>query len=234
MKKNIKFNIFISIIIGCFIISTFLLKIFSNNILPIFMEYSVSKIRNISINLINKAVSSELANLKSIDDMIVITKNSDDEIQMIDFDSTTVNKVLTSVTSNILHNLKNADTFSNVFEGESHKYSKGIFYEVPVGVVSNNIFLSNLGPKIPVKLNMIGDVFTNINTEVKEYGINNALVKISIDVSVNEKVIIPFISKTVNVSVSVPISLKLIQGNIPIYYGNGFSKNSNILSTPIQ
>ena len=58
--------------------------------------------------------------------------------------------------------------------------------------------------------------------------------EISIDVSLNEKIVIPFISKTVNVSASVPISLKLIQGNIPIYYGNGFSKNSNILSTPIE
>ena len=233
MKKNIKFNIFISIIIICFFISIFVLNIFRNTVLPIFMEYSVSKIKNVSASLINRVVSSELANLKSINEMIIVTKGSDDEIQMIDFDSQAVNRVLTSITTGLLDNLKDNDAFSDAFEENSYKYSNGIVYEVPIGVVSNNIFLSNLGPKIPVKLNMVGDVFTNVNTEIKEYGINNALVKISIDVSVNEKIVIPFISKTVNVSVSVPISLKLIQGNIPIYYGNGFSKNSNILSTPI-
>lgn len=234
MKKNIKFNIFISIIIICFFISIFVLNIFRNTVLPIFMEYSVSKIKNVSASLINRVVSSELANLKSINEMIIVTKGSDDEIQMIDFDSQAVNRVLTSITTGLLDNLKDNDAFSDAFEENSYKYSNGIVYEVPIGVVSNNIFLSNLGPKIPVKLNMVGDVFTNVNTEIKEYGINNALVKISIDVSVNEKIVIPFISKTVNVSVSVPISLKLIQGNIPIYYGNGFSKNSNILSTPIE
>lgn len=234
MRKNIKFNIFISIVIICFFISIFVLNIFSNTVLPIFMEYSVSKIKNVSASLINRVVSSELANLKSINEMIIVTKGSEDEIQMIDFDSQAVNKVLTSITTGLLDNLKDNDAFSDAFEGNSYKYSNGIVYELPIGVVSNNIFLSNLGPKIPVKLNMVGDVFTNVNTEIKEYGINNALVKISIDVSVNEKIVIPFISKTVNVSVSVPISLKLIQGNIPIYYGNGFSKNSNILSTPIE
>ena len=198
------------------------------------MDYTVSKMRNISTTLINNKISNELANLKSIDEMIIVTKGSDDEIQMIDFNSTIVNSVLTSVTDNLLSSLKKVETDTALFDSDSHKYSNGIVYEVPLGIVSNNIFLSNLGPKIPVKLNMIGDIFTNINTEIKEYGINNALVKISIDVSLNEKIIIPFISKTVNVSVSVPISLKLIQGNIPIYYGNGFSKNSNILSTPIE
>lgn len=234
MKKNIKFNIFITIIIICFFASIFVINIFSNTVLPIFMDYTVSKMRNISTTLINNTISNKLANLKSIDEMIIVTKGSDDEIQMIDFNSAIVNSVLTSVTDNLLSSLKKVETDTALFDSDSHKYSNGIVYEVPLGIVSNNIFLSNLGPKIPVKLNMIGDIFTNINTEIKEYGINNALVKISIDVSLNEKIIIPFISKTVNVSVSVPISLKLIQGNIPIYYGNGFSKNSNILSTPIE
>lgn len=234
MKKNIKFNIFITIIIICFIVSIFVLNIFSNTVLPIFMDYTVSKMKNISTTLINNTISSELANLKSIDEMIIVTKGSDDEIQMIDFNSVIVNKVLTSVTNNLLSSLKKIENDTTLFDSDSHKYSNGIVYEVPLGVVSNNIFLSNLGPKIPVKLNVIGDIFTNINTEIKEYGINNALVKISIDVSLNEKIVIPFILKTVNVSVSVPISLKLIQGNIPIYYGNGFSRNSNILSTPIE
>ena len=234
MKKNIKFNIFITTIIICFFVSIFVLNIFSNTVLPIFMDYTVSKMRNVSTTLINNTISSELANLKSIDEMIIVTKGSDNEIQMIDFNSVIVNRVLTSITDKLLSNLKGIETDTTLFDSDIYKYSNGIVYDIPLGVVSNNIFLSNLGPKIPVKLNMIGDVSTNINTEIKEYGINNALVKISIDVSLNEKIVIPFISKTVNVSASVPISLKLIQGNIPIYYGNGFSRNSNILSTPIE
>lgn len=234
MKKNIKFNIFITVIIICFFISLFVLNVFSNTVLPVFMDYTVSKMKNASTTLIKNAISSELANLKSIDEMIIVTKGSDNEIQMIDFNSVIVNRVLTSITDKLLSNLKGIETDTTLFDSDIYKYSNGIVYDIPLGVVSNNIFLSNLGPKIPVKLNMIGDVSTNINTEIKEYGINNALVKISIDVSLNEKIVIPFISKTVNVSASVPISLKLIQGNIPIYYGNGFSRNSNILSTPIE
>lgn len=234
MKKNIKFNIFIITIIVSLCTSIIILNIFSNKVLPVFMDYVVIRMKNISTTLINRAISNELANLESIDEMIIVTRGSDDEIQMVDFDPATVNQVLTSVTNNILSSLKSIETDEELLGVNSQEYSGGIVYEIPIGVASNNVFLSNLGPKIPVKLNVIGDVLTNVNTEIKEYGINNALVKISIDVSVNEKIIVPFISETVNVSVSVPISLKLIQGNIPIYYGNGFSRNSNILSTPTE
>lgn len=232
MKKNIKLNIFMGIIIICFIISIFILNIFSNKALPIFMEYVVSKVKNNSVALINRAIKEELNYLDNVEDMIIITKNSEDEIQMVDFDPITINKMLTSITKNILENIKTIENDEELFNESIHKYNKGVIYEVPIGIISNNVFLSNLGPEIPIKLNVIGDVFANVNAEVKEYGINNALIKISINVSVNEKVIIPFISQTVNISTSVPISIKLIQGNIPIYYGSGFQRNSNILSTP--
>ncbi len=232
MKKNIKLNIFMGIIIICFIISIFILNIFSNKALPIFMEYVVSKVKNNSVALINRAIKEELNYLDNVEDMIIITKNSEDEIQMVDFDPITINKMLTSITENILENIKTIENDEELFNENIHKYNKGVIYEVPIGIISNNVFLSNLGPEIPIKLNVIGDVFANVNAEVKEYGINNALIKISINVSVNEKVIIPFISQTVNISTSVPISIKLIQGNIPIYYGSGFQRNSNILSTP--
>lgn len=234
MKKNIKLNIFVLVIIVCLCTSIFILNIFSNKVLPVFMEYVVSKLRMTSVEAINKAVSNELSNMESVDDMIIVTHGADDEIQMIDFNSAMVNRVLTSVTNNLLSSLKEIETNGELLDSEYSKYSEGVIFEVPIGVVSNNVFLSNLGPKIPVKFSVVGDVFTNINTNIKEYGINNALVEIYVDVSVNEKVIIPFISETINISVSVPISLKLIQGNIPLYYGNGFTRNSNILSTPIE
>jgi len=235
MKNNLKFNIFIVIIVICFIISIFILNIFSKKVLPIFMNYVVSEIKLKTTALINEVVSEEISEISNLDELIFITKNSSDDIQMIDFNSSYVNKLLNSITNMLLKKLKyveNSDSISMFDNSIISKYDKGIIYEVPLGSISNNIFIGNLGPKIPLKLNIVGDVFANINTEIKEYGINNALVQISISVSITEKVIIPFLSEDINVSLSIPVSLKLIQGNIPIYYGSGFEKKSNILSTP--
>lgn len=229
MKNNIKFNIFIIVIIICFIISIFTLNIFSKKVLPIFMNYAVSQIKIKTTSLINKVVSEEVSNISNLDELISITKNSSNDIQMIDFNSGYVNKLLVSTTKSLLNKIENINIFDNSIIS---KYEDGFIYEIPIGSIFNNIFLNNLGPKIPLKINIIGDVFANINTEIKEYGINNALLEISVNVSVTEKVIIPFISENINVSLSIPVSLKLIQGNIPIYYGSGFERNSNIISTP--
>ena len=198
------------------------------------MSYVRSEVKNETIKIINSVVNEEISNISNLDEMIYITKNSSDDIQMIDFNSSYVNNILNTTTNKLLSKLDDIGNNSFCDNCNIYKYNDGIIYEVPLGLISNNIFISNLGPKIPLKLSIIGDIFSNINTVVKEYGINNALVEVSISISVNEKVVIPFLSESINIKTSIPISLKLIQGNIPIYYGNSFGKNSNILSTPTE
>ena len=61
---------------------------------------------------------------------------------------------------------------------------KGIITYIPFGMVTGSSLLYNLGPKIPVKLSLVGDVVTGFSTDVTEYGINNALIKLMIDVKV--------------------------------------------------
>lgn len=221
--KKYRLNLFISVLIICLIISIIILNILSKKVLPIFMDYVSSEMKNKSTIIINKAIKEGLYD----SNMIEISKNDKNEIEMIDFNSKEVNNLLILITENILKNLKEID-----ISFDKEEYSNGIIFKVPLGTISNNIFIGNLGPKIPVKLNIIGDVLTNIKTEIKEYGINNALIEISVSVKVSEKVIIPFISKDVDIIMDVPISLKLIQGSIPEYYGGFFSKNSGILSIP--
>ena len=82
----------------------------------------------------------------------------------------------------------------------------------------NNSLLSNLGPKIPVKINLNGDVITDIKTEVQSYGINNALIKVNANIKVYMQVIIPFKTREIVVEANVPIVMKLVEGNVPSYY----------------
>lgn len=188
------------------------------------MNYSESKIRENSIRIINDVVKEELLNI-SMDDLIYITKNSDNDIQMIDYNTKKVNAILNLTTTNILSKL-NELKITNL---KTSKYKNGFIEEVPIGVIFDNVFFSNMGPKIPVKMTLTKDVYSNILTSIKEYGINNALLTISINISVNEKVIVPFMTKDISISLDIPISVKLIQGNIPIYYGEIFEKKSNLL-----
>ena len=66
---------------------------------------------------------------------------------------------------------------------------------------------------------MVGNVTSGITTDIKEYGINNSLVTISVEITVEVMVILPFSSDFVSITNYVPIAIKLIQGKVPQIYG---------------
>ena len=200
--------------------------------MPILMEYATSEIKNMSVSIINSTISQELDYFNN--DAVKISKNKNDDIQMIEFDSKIVNKFLTDLTKQILLKLKEMENGKTNLSFDKININNQMLYEIPLGRITNNVFVGNLGPKIPIKMDVIGDVYSNIKSNIKEYGINNVLLEIMVNITVNERVIMPFISEQTKISLDVPVSIKLIQGNIPKYYGTGISRNSNILSIPAE
>ena len=238
MKKNI----FIATLLLCVIITIIVLKIISIRVSPILMNYAELETKKLSSIVINRAVNKQLANGMNIDEMFNIIKNDNGEIATIDFNPAIVNKVLNTTTNVVLINLKAIEEGNIDFielpdiliSNDKDKLKNGIIYEIPLGTITNSGFLSNFGPKIPIKLNIIGSVESNVKTNIKEYGINNALVEIYIRISVTEQINVPFISKRVTVTSDIPVALKVIQGSVPKYYGGTLSKQSNIFSIPIE
>ena len=205
------------------------------------MEYAEMEITKLSNIIINKAISKQLVENASIDDLFIVTKDSNGEIKTIDFNSVVVNKFLSTTTSSIQLSLKqieegNIDLLELPDELLIHydekNLKKGIVYEIPSGVIFGNSFLSNLGPKIPIKFSLLGDINSNIKTKITNYGINNALMEVSMQIKVTEKALLPFLSKKIVVENSVPISIKMIEGSIPNYYFNGIDRESTTFSLP--
>lgn len=225
--KKIKNNIFISIIIICIVLSFLLLYYINRKVVPILEKYGESTMNNILRTTINEVVRSEFEN-KNLDNMISIIKE-DDNIELIDYNTQVINEILSDVTNKLLVSIKNIE-ISNIKKYEE----ENMIYNIPIFIATNNVFFGNLGPKIPIKFNVIGHVDTNIKSEIKEYGINNALVKIYINIKLTSQIIVPFSSKEIIVSLDVPISYKLIKGTVPRYYGGLISQNSNLLSTNIE
>ena len=90
---------------------------------------------------------------------------------------------------------------------------------MPIGIVFKNTLLSSIGPKIPINLKIVGNVTSGIKTEVKEYGINNSLITFYSSVTVEMMVTLPFSSDYISITNLVPISIKLIHGKVPEFYG---------------
>jgi hypothetical protein len=79
-----------------------------------------------------------------------------------------------------------------------------------------------------------GNVETKLETNVKEYGINNLILETYIDINVNTNILLPYTSDNVIVNYKVPIVKKIVKGKIPSVYGGMYSSSSNIVSDSIE
>lgn len=241
-KKKSILTIITLIFILVLIASFLLINFFSKKASPILFSYAESETRKLTTLIINKAVTKQIASNMDVEELFEIVKNNDNDIQLITYNSINVTKMLNAITSLVQLNLKAIeegnidlmelpdDTLSSYDED---KLRQGIIYEIPMGVITSSAFLANVGPKIPVKLNLIGDVVTGVESKVSEYGINNAMLEVGIKVEVTSKINLPFISEDVCVSTTVPIVMKIIQGNIPNMYLDNIKASSNIIENSI-
>lgn len=216
-KKIVNFIILLIILIS--ISTIYMLKVLNKKVIPQLLSYSEIETKKIVSSIINSTVIENIS--KNIyDDLFKTTKTSDNSIKSIDFDSNKVTKLLSDTSKLIEQNLKYLE------KGETNKLGlenisinkKGIIYEIPSGVIFDNVILNNIMPKIPVKIDTIGNVFCKLNTNVEDYGINNALIKVNINIEVEVKILLPFISKNTKIIADVPIIMKLIEGAVPNYY----------------
>lgn len=243
LKKPIKIKkstIFIFVLFLIFICVGYFFSYLNTRGARTIMHYATMESKKISSIIINDAIDKNVTSDLDINELFIVDRE-DDNIKSIDFNTLAVNKFLTKATKSIQDDLKlieNGDVEKlNISLKSLENYDKanlkqGIICEVRSGVIFNNVFLSNLGPKIPVKLSLIGNVTSKISTEVKNYGINNALIQVYIDLKVDEQVLIPFSKKNITIDTKIPIALKMITGIVPKYYVNGFSKDSQTLVVP--
>lgn len=201
-KKNMK-NKLLLIFISITFITILLIYFYSIKISPLLMKYAEIESKRIAIDIISNGVSDEVIKTLDKKDIFYTEKDNNGNVEVIDYNSKVVNEVLSVSSKKVIKNFEKVE-----------KKNDGIVTRIPLGVVTNNIFFENLGPKVPVKLSLDGNVLTSLKTDVKEYGINSALIQISVKIEANVHIIMPLYTKEINVINEVPISIKIAKGNV--------------------
>jgi sporulation protein YunB len=242
-RKKSKFSKVLIILVIAIIIAIYILFYINNKVKPYLLDYAELETKKMANLVINRAVSKQLIKGLDTEKLFNIIQDSSGQIQSVDFNSTIVNQVLNSVCNLVQLNLRavergridSINSYQDIFvDYDIENLKQGIIYEIPFFAATHNTFLSNIGPKIPIRLNLVGNVNGNIKTNVEPYGINNAMIEILVHVSVEEQVILPFSSKKITIENDIPVTLKLIQGTVPKYYQNGLSSSSPIFSLPLE
>ena len=214
MRRKKKVFFYIMNIIIIYSISISILKI---QMLPLIKQYGEHQCENIYTKILNYVIEENLT--KEIKDKIVIYSN--DEILSIDFNTS----ILNSISSNAIRKTQMYyDRLSkNKLDEEilnKMNVDKNYIYKIPFSLIFKNPFFSSIGPDIPIRYRTINNVTGQLTTNLKEYGINNALLEIDLTLNVNAIIDVPIKHEKIKFDISVPLVMKLIQGKIPeAFYG---------------
>lgn len=223
MKIKLIDKIILIIILVSLVVILFLNKI-NNSVTPILKNYANSETTMLTTYIINESIN-EVKKSISFNDLIK-TNIVEDSITL-DFDNNKINDILYLTTEKIQNKIKTLEhkKYEDFIKYDYEIKENGIIYNIPVLVILGNSILSSLGPKIPVSSSLIGDVKTNVKLETSDYGINNSLVKLIINIEMSEEVILPFSTDKLYISKDIIIGMKIINGKIPSYYGGYMSSS---------
>lgn len=217
IKNRKKVDKHLYIIIFIFLVTFILLKLFTIKSSPLLMEYAENKSKNIINTLVNNSLNKIIN--KSEIKIIDVEKNNQGDIVNINFNNNVMNEILYKVTDNLLNDIYILEKKTKKNINDKHVPKEDYIYFIPIGIINNIPILTNIGPKIPFKIEIISSTENNIVNNVKEYGINSSLVEIVLNIKIQIEVILPFQSKTIFVNKNIILESKIIQGKIPQYYG---------------
>lgn len=206
--------------------------IIDRGIKPTLMDIAEEKTIEFATRTINSAVKST-ENI-TFDDLIDMNVDNNGNVSTLGWNSSAVNEALRTATDRaeyFLYGMNKGETL-DIDDPDLKPIEFGdsvgdlaakdpTVVEIPIGQATGNTILANLGPKVPVHFEIVGSLRSDVVHEIKEFGVNAALVEIYIPVTVNVQIVIPFSTSVAEVSTRVFIDSRLVMGSVPEFYSSG-------------
>ena len=194
-----------------------LLLIVSFQMQPVIEKMAVKKMDQFVQLVINHVSFTE-----EIDDQQLFT----DTDHTIEFNMVYINKICSQYVSDLENVLqliqegkykkKNQSLYNQYLKEISD--NQGIIASIPIGGLTGNVFLENIGPRLHVRYQTQSLVSSNISKTVKSYGINHVLITIDLTVLIELQILIPFRTSNYKKSFQIPLVFKILEGEVPSWY----------------
>ena len=239
MNKK-KAYIFFSLLILSFFTALYLTSIAGKGLEQVIINYATAETERIANVILNDVTFIDEDFLD--EDIFEISRDNDGNIELINFDTKTTNKLLKEINNKAMKRLsaiEKGDTtdleLSDSLKGTRLTFlDDGVVCDIPIGSLFHNGLIVNLTTSIPIRFSFIGTVSSNIVTDVKEYGFNNALIEIGIEVTIKEQITMPHSTKNIPVTTRINLATQVVQGQVPLYYNGSFTTSSNTFSTKVS
>ena len=239
MNKK-KIYIFISLLVLSFFTALYLTSLAGKGLEQVIVKYATSETERIANVILNDVVNIDDDYFN--EDLFEISRDNDGNIELINFDTKVTNRLLKDINNKAMKRLsaiEKGDTtdieLSDSLKGTRLAFlDDGVVCDIPIGSLFHNGLIVNLTTSIPIRFSFIGTVSSNIVTDVKEYGFNNALIEVGIEVTIKEKITMPHSTESIPITTKVNLTTQLIQGSVPNYYNGAFSASSQVFATKIK
>ncbi len=203
-----KYYILITFLISLFLF-TLIFSLYSKKLNPKLNDYIDFLVKDeIYKNIIK---SNNFITNEEVNDILYIDKNDSNEIVYLDYNMDKTYKLLNKYIDSL----------------RSDKQKSKIL-KVPFFIISDNIIISSLGPKVKFKYEIMNNIKGKIKTKVTDFGVNNALVEMFFELEIGYLVIIPMNKKESVLKTEILISSKVINGKVPTFYGKNIFKESSV------
>lgn len=162
---------------------------------------------------------------KQYDDLVIIERDENQDIELLDFDMVKVNQLATDIVSDI------ENTYSQIEEGtfqasDDSYYQRrmeevsqtGIISSIPIATLLDLPAFSFLSPSIPVTYKHLSSVGSSVQKNIQNYGVNHVMIELSIDIKMNITMIYPFFEQYHTQVITIPVLLEIFQGQVPLVY----------------
>lgn len=197
------------------------------------LDVAKIKLNDFMKTFLSSNIGYDLIKDEGIENVLVINKNKDNEILYVNYDLDIAYKLLDVITKELENNIQELKT-GNVNDISFYHNDEVLMLKLPFFIGSKNPLLVSLGPKIYVPLNFSGAILTNLKTEIKDYGLNNALVEMYVTIKINIDILYPYNKSKEEINYDVLIASSIINGRIPSFYGGIIDTKSNNVSIPIK
>ena len=218
-----KLTIILYLILISLILSIIFIYYFQKQLGNSLITCAENNVKEITTIVINNGIK-KYQHISNINNILNQEKNNQGEITHIEYNTKIINEEKQKITDILEKDLQlmiKGDfqklDLKNITDIYYEKINNGIIFSIPIGTATGNLLLSNLGPKIPLKLKLVGEINTNIKTNIKEYGLNNALIEIYLETKTTTVIQMPFLSKKITIKNNIPLTMEIIQGYIPGY-----------------
>ncbi len=176
------------------------LLLLDRNLRPTLEAIAEARAKVIATQAINDAINTKIAQEIKYGLLITVHTDYNGRPSWAQVNTTEVNRIVAATIMRVQETLA-------AIRGE-------VLY-IPLGQAFNSQLLANMGPRIPFTIVPVGTVNVEVTDAFEQAGINQTRHKIYLEVYTDVQIVIPFVTRTVQVHSQVPIADVTYLGDVP-------------------